>query len=173
MNEATVITAQEMMASEMESNADDRLHEEATNTDDPIETEGEETGLSDFSPSSSNGASPRTSGAGVASVIKTPKNGNRMTKSKELMEKLGFPERVQISFTDREIAIAEELPNNDNYFTVKKQKSKGVIYSASLVKEITERFGLDFSDKVSITFHKVRYVQSGQKTVAIITVQEG
>ncbi|MCM3625640.1 hypothetical protein M4D70_26085 [Brevibacillus borstelensis] len=171
MNEATVFTTQGMMASEMESSADDRLHEETTKTDKPVETEEEETCLSDFSPSSSNGASHRTAGAGVISIIKTTKNGNRITLASEVNQEIGEPERVQIAFTEREIAIAEELPNNDNYFMVKKQKSKGVIYSASLVKEITERFGLDFSDKVSITFHKVRYVQSGQKPVAIITVE--
>lgn len=167
MNEAKGIATQVMMAGETESRADVRLHVGAAK-----ETEGEETGLSDFYPSSSNGASHRTTGAGVMSIIKSKKNGNRITLAREVNEEIGGPESVQVSFTPHEIAIAEELPNNDNYFTIKKQNSKGVIYSASLVKEISERFGLDFSDKVSITFHKVRYVQSGQKTVAIITVHE-
>ncbi|MCM3625581.1 hypothetical protein M4D70_25755 [Brevibacillus borstelensis] len=172
MNEAMEIATQDMMADEMENNEDDRLHEEATNTDEPIESEGEETALSGFSSSSSNGASHRTSGAGALSVTKALKNGNRTSFGAEVNKNLGYPKSVQLSFTPYEIAIAEELPNNDNYFTVKKHGAKGVIYSASLVKEITERFNLDFSDKVSITFHKVRYVQSGQKTVAIITVHE-
>jgi hypothetical protein len=89
---------------------------------------------------------------GVASAINSKANGKRFTLSKELMELLGNPESVEIGFTDIGIVLSKKLPENGAEFRIRKCGNKGVIYSSSLVQEITEQFDLDFSDKVSITF---------------------
>lgn len=86
------------------------------------------------------------------------------------MEKLNNPESVVMSFAVNKIAIGEQLPNNDNYIKIKALKSKGVIYSAGIVKEITDLYKLDFSNKTSITFFDVEYVKYEDNVVAIITV---
>lgn len=108
--------------------------------------------------------------AGVLSIINA-KTGKRIIISNEIMEILNNPSKVVMSFTEDKIAIGENLPNNDNYFNVKRMKSKGVIYSAGIVKEITEIYELDFSNKTSITFFDVEYAKYEDNVVAIIAVE--
>ena len=126
--------------------------------------------LDSFKPSESKTINKCSAEAGAMSVINS-KTGKRIIVSREIMEKLNKPERVVMSFAVDKIAIGEQLPNNDNYINIKVLKSKGVIYSAGIVKEITDLYKLDFSNKTSITFLDVEYVKYEENVVAIITVE--
>lgn len=123
-----------------------------------------------FKPSESKVRRKGIAEAGVMSIVNA-KTGKRIMISREIMEKLNKPERVVISFAEDKIAIGEQLPNNYNYINIKVLKSKGVIYSAGIVKEITDLYELDFSNKTSITFFDVEYVKYEDNVVAIITVE--
>ena len=113
----------------------------------------------------------RTAGeAGVMSIVKA-RTGNRNTLSKELLDKLNNPQKIQISYTEDSVIIGEKLPNNNSSFNVKISGAKGIIYSTQLVKEIAELFGLDFSDRTSITFNEVEYVLNEESPVAIIKIK--
>ncbi len=68
------------------------------------------------------------------------------------MDYLKNPEKIEVGFTEDGIVIAEKLPENGVEFSIKKTGNRMVIYSSELVKEITELFNLDFSNRVSITF---------------------
>ena len=125
--------------------------------------------LDSFKPSESKTINKCSAEAGAMSVINS-KTGKRIIVSNEIMEKLNKPERVVMSFSEDKIAIGEQLPNNYNYINIKVLKSKGVIYSAGIVKEITDIYKLDFSNKTSITFFHVEYVKYEDNVVAIITV---
>ena len=125
--------------------------------------------LDSFKPSESKVRSKSIGKAGAMSIVNA-KTGKRIIVSREVMEKLNNPERVVMSFAVNKIAIGEQLPNNDNYINIKVLKSKGVIYSAGIVKEITDLYKLDFSNKTSITFFDVEYVKYEDNVVAIITV---
>ena len=125
--------------------------------------------LDSFKPSESKSINKGIAEAGVMSIINS-KTGKRIIVSNEIMEKLNKPERIVMSFSEDKIAIGEQLPNNDNYINIKVLKSKGVIYSAGIVKEITDIYELDFSNKTSITFLDVEYVKYEENVVAIITV---
>ena len=125
--------------------------------------------LDSFKPSESKSINKGIAEAGVMSIINS-KTGKRIIVSNEIMEKLNKPERIVMSFSEDKIAIGEQLPNNDNYINIKVLKSKGVIYSAGIVKEITDLYKLDFSNKTSITFFDVEYVKYEDNVVAIITV---
>ena len=126
--------------------------------------------LDSFKPSESKTINKCSAEAGAMSVINS-KTGKRIIVSREIMEKLNKPERVVMSFAVDKIAIGEQLPNNDNYINIKVLKSKGIIYSAGIVKEITDLYKLDFSNKTSITFLDVEYVKYEENVVAIITVE--
>ena len=126
--------------------------------------------LDSFKPSESKSINKGIAEAGIMSIINS-KTGKRIIVSREIMEKLNKPERVVMSFAVDKIAIGEQLPNNDNYINIKVLKSKGVIYSAGIVKEITDLYKLDFSNKTSITFLDVEYVKYEENVVAIITVE--
>jgi hypothetical protein len=166
MSKENVVVTEELMVDEMAHEAGEEQDET-----EGMEQEEEEVDLSSFCPSSSSGTNARTGEAGALSIVNSEKNGKRITLSREVTEKLNDPETVQFSFSERQILIAEELPNHNNRFTVKKHGARGVIYSSSLVQEITERFKLDFSNRVSITLHEVKYAKSNGKRVAIITVK--
>lgn len=130
----------------------------------------EDVDLDEFKPSESRTMNKCITEAGVISIINA-KSGKRIIISNEIMEILNNPSKIVMSFTEDKIAIGENLPNNDNYFNVKRMKSKGVIYSAGIVKEITEIYELDFSNKTSITFFDVEYAKYEDNVVAIITVE--
>lgn len=130
----------------------------------------EDVDLDEFKPSESRTINKCITEAGVISIINA-KSGKRIIISNEIMEILNNPSKIVMSFTEDKIAIGENLPNNDNYFNVKRMKSKGVIYSAGIVKEITEIYDLDFSNKTSITFFDVEYAKYEDNVVAIIAVE--
>lgn len=129
-----------------------------------------EDNLENFTASKSKTISQISTEAGVMSLINS-KNGRRITLPKDVMNKLNNPEVLSMSFTDNSLAVAERLPNNDNQFKVKSSGKKGIIYSAGLVSEITDKYGLDFSNRTSITFSEVNYVESSGYTVAIIKIR--
>lgn len=126
--------------------------------------------LEDFTAAISKTMQKISTEAGVMSVINS-RNGKRITLSKDVMNELNNLEMISISFSDESLAVAERLPNNDNQLKVKSSGNKGVIYSAGLVSEITDKYGLDFSNRTSITFTEVNYVESNGYTVAIIKIK--
>jgi hypothetical protein len=144
--------------------------EENGTSDSVVPSSSQAFDLNNFMSSSSYGTSGRKGEAGALSLVNSNKNGKRLTISKDCWGHLDNAENVQISFSDSQIAIAKELPGNENFFNVKPYGTKGVIYSKNLVHEITDLFELDFSNKVSITFYDVDYVNTGEHTVVIITV---
>lgn len=126
--------------------------------------------LEDFKSSTSKTMPKITTEAGVMSIINS-KNGKRVTFSKDVINELNNPESVSISFSDESLAVAERLPNNNNQLKIKSIGNKGVVYSAGLVSEITDKYGLDFSIRTSITFSEVNYIENNGCTVAIIKIK--
>lgn len=108
-----------------------------------------------------------SSGSGVLSVINA-KAGMRIAISKECYERIGQPQTVQLALTDDELLIGKTLSNNSDEFNVKNYKNKGIIYSSPLVKEITETFKLDYSNRTSITFDNHRFVKGGDDEVILV-----
>lgn len=81
------------------------------------------------------------------------------------------PKYISISLSRDSFAIGEELPNNNNLLNIKTDNGKAVIYSSELISEITDKYGLDFSNRTSITFSDVEYIQHNGFTIAIIKVK--
>ena len=74
---------------------------------------------------------------GVATIINTEKSGKRIVFSNNVMEELGNPPKILISCSDNAIAVGERLPDNQNFLSIKYSKTKGTIYSAGIVNELT------------------------------------
>ncbi|HAT4290000.1 TPA: hypothetical protein I9061_002535 [Clostridium perfringens] len=108
---------------------------------------------------------------GVISIVSN-KSCKRVSISKKLLEELRNPKEVVISYSNDKIVIGTTLPNNSNYFNVKYVRNKGMIYSSELVKEIEAIYGLDFSNRTSITFSEVEYAKYEVYKVAIITMKK-
>lgn len=126
--------------------------------------------LRNFIASTSTTISKTSTEAGVMSVINS-KNCKRVVLDSNVIYKLNNPKTISISFSDDSLAIAERLPNNDNLLKLKSIGKKEVIYSSRLVSEITDKYSLDFSNRVSITFSEVNYVKCKGYIVAIIKIR--
>lgn len=126
--------------------------------------------LESFTASTSKTIAKTSTEAGVISVINS-KSCKRIVLSSEVIYKLNNPNTISISFSDDSLAIAERLPNNDNLLKLRSSGKKGVIYSSGLVSEISDKYGLDFSNRTSITFLEVNYVKCNGYTVAIIKMK--
>lgn len=84
-------------------------------------------------------------------------NGKRLTMSASLFEALGQPDEVKCAVIadKRYLIIASDIESVDTTYTVS-NKGKGIIYNAELVRTIAETFSLDFSNKTSMSFNKVK-----------------
>ena len=106
--------------------------------------------------------------AGVWTLINSKRNGKRSVHSADLIESLGNPESLQFSYIPGKVLIGENLKGVDRRFKLKKYGKKFVIYAASLVEEITKKLDLDYSDRVSITFTDVEYIENNGTVIAVI-----
>lgn len=112
----------------------------------------------------------RNSNKGSISIVNA-KTGKRITINKSILDKIGVKDKLQFAFSDDEITISKELPNNENYFKVKVSNNKGNVYSSELVLEITELYTFDFNNKTSITFDDIKYSNINGIDVAMIKVK--
>ena len=93
------------------------------------------------------------------------KTGKRMELSKSIHEMLGNAEKVDFSFDLKQKIIFAFA--DDNGSSVKMNKNKAVIYNAPLVKEIIEKFNLDFKVQTSMSFEKYEAVEGNENVVGI------
>lgn len=110
--------------------------------------------------------------AGALSIVNA-KTGSRLVFSNKLIERIGNPERVQISYNenDKTIIVGQALGNKENY-VLKISGKKSIIYCKALVEEITEALELDFNNRTSLTFDTVEYLENDEGQIAIIEIED-
>ena len=112
---------------------------------------------------------PRKAGFGVVNAL----TGKRITIPQKVYAKLKEPETVQIALLDEDILIGESIPNCKASHLVRQKSNGGVcIYCAELVKAITEKYQLDFSECTSMTFSDIEYCKKNKKRIAIVHMYE-
>ncbi|HBZ35381.1 MAG TPA: hypothetical protein DEO33_03005 [Rikenellaceae bacterium] len=87
-----------------------------------------------------------------------------------VLKNLNNPSWLRIGANGNNIAISAG-EDDDMSHEVKIQGNKGVIYSAEIVRGLTEAFELDFTNRVSITFSDVEYVNIDGVETAVIPVK--
>jgi len=160
---------------EMDTDSDgDDLSDE--NDDEDIDQPDEEENLeytgfdmNDFAPSVSNLVN-RIPEAGILSVINST-NGKRVVISPQVIDNIDNPSIVQIGYSDQAIAIGSHLGVGFTSYPLNKSGAKSIIYRTELVKQITENYDLDFTNRTSITFADVMYHKNNGHTVALISVK--
>lgn len=113
--------------------------------------------------------SVRKKSKGGFGVINAP-TGKRVTLTKKIYSKLKEPEAVQVALLDEEVLIGEVIPNCKESHLVRQTSNGGgvCIYCAGLVKAITEKYQLDFSDCSSMTFSDIEYCRQDGKRIAVV-----
>lgn len=117
--------------------------------------------------------SVRKKSKGGFGVINTSKV-KRITLTKKIYGKLKEPEAVQVALLDEEVLVGEVIPNCKESHLVRQTSNGGgvCIYCAGLVKAITEKYQLDFSDCSSITFSNIEYCRQDGKRIAVVHMVE-
>ena len=126
--------------------------------------------LADAVPFSAKNTARSLATKGVFTLVKA-KTGNRAVINKEASEYLQNPSTLQFSYNEDSLIIGTKLPNNNNNFNVKAYKNRSIIYSVPLVREIAERFKLDFSNRTSMTFDEAEYTSYEGSPVLIIKIK--
>lgn len=108
--------------------------------------------------------------AGAISIINA-NTGNRVTIAKECYSAIGNPVKLQFALTDNNLIVGEKVLEDNNDFNVKVSNGKAIIYSSALVKEITENFNLDFSNKTSLTFSDFQYSTTDGVEIMIVKIK--
>ena len=160
---------QELNEMVMESNESVVELQEVEKTNDNLEKIKEST-LDAFIPSISRAVANKSTRGGGLSIVNA-KTGKRVSINKKIMDYLKIEDKIQFAFSDNEIAIGKELPNNKNYFNIKVSKGTGIVYCSELVFEITDLYNLDFSDRTSITFDNIQYQSIQGVNVVVVKVR--
>lgn len=113
----------------------------------------------------------RTIGKAGAISIVNADTGKRITIAKECYSAIGNPAKLQFALTDNSLIIGEKVLEDNNDFNVKVSNGKAIIYSSALVKEITENFNLDFSNKTSLTFSDFQYSTTDGVEIMIVKIK--
>lgn len=113
----------------------------------------------------------RTIGKAGAISIVNADTGKRITIAKECYSAIGNPSKIQFALNENSFIIGEKVLEDNNDFNVKVSNGKAIIYSSALVKEITENFNLDFSNKTSLTFSDVQYSNTDGVEIMIVKMK--
>jgi hypothetical protein len=96
-------------------------------------------------------------------------NCNRISLSQELIQAMGYPWFVQVSFLDDKVLICKADENDMDALALKGDTPR-IIYNVALVRRITNLWGLDFKTKSSITLgtHKISVING--KVYAVVSI---
>lgn len=112
----------------------------------------------------------RRVGTGGISIVYSS-NGKRLTLNASILNQLSSPESVQIAYTDDFIAIANHIGETNTNYTLSRNGKSGVIYNAALIKEIINRYHLDFSSRTSMTFPVFEVQEKGDEKIFFINIK--
>ena len=102
------------------------------------------------------------------------KNGSRLVFAKKIVDMLGLTDSVKIAHNREGLWIGKDLPDIEESFGLKDLKpGKKAVYSIALVKEVIERFDIDFKGKVSCSFYGIKLERYKDYDVACLNIEEG
>lgn len=108
--------------------------------------------------------------SGVCTIVYNH-NGKRITPSNEVYEVIGSPTEVSIAYDESYLYIMKSNDKVGREYPVKKTKNRSVIYCGGLLSELVKAVELDFSNKTSLTFYSVEYIESKGITIAKIQLK--
>ena len=116
----------------------------------------------------------RLSGKYSFNVVYSEDNSKRVTINKALSEALGLSDKVQVACipANGTLLLGDKLPENTGFTLNLSGKERKIIYNAEFVKHIINIFNLDFSDKVSNSYHDIRIDEVDGIKIASIILNE-
>lgn len=127
--------------------------------------------IADFEASTC-GVNSRASGKGGLSIVNCS-NGKRITLNATVLKRISNPTSIQIAYSDEFIAISSFFGENHTNYPLKSSGTSAVIYNSTLVKEITERYELDFTNRTSLTFSLIVEDEQADQQIIYIKMKSG
>lgn len=105
-------------------------------------------------------------------IVNSIDNGKRVSISKSLAQKLALGDTLFVlpMAEDGVALLAKALPFDAASNVKLSGSSKKIAYSAALVQLLTAEFGLDFSDRTSMSFNEVDFDNLNGVTVAAVRI---
>jgi len=105
--------------------------------------------------------------AGDLSIIHS-NNGKRFALSKEICIKIDNPNYVKVKFYNKGVVFINADNDSKNAYALKSQGGKRIVYCGPLVKEVIDKFNLDFSNRSCRTFSGARVEIKGDQKMLVI-----
>ncbi|MCG1027619.1 hypothetical protein J5S49_04895 [Virgibacillus halodenitrificans] len=100
------------------------------------------------------------------------KNGNRVIlNANKVLSYFPQQDSVQIAYSDKYLAVADFISDDNTNYMLNKIGKNGVIYNTALVHEIVRRYELDFSSCTSQTFQVYNVQEMDNGTVVFIDMK--
>lgn len=103
------------------------------------------------------------------------RNGKRITVSASLGERLGIEDEVAfaIDTETNELLVAKDLPEGvaAKFNASGEDGQKKIVYSAGVVEKVTDVFGLDFSNKTSMSFTDITIEECAETGIPYAAVK--
>ncbi|NYF23567.1 hypothetical protein [Sporosarcina sp. JAI121] len=112
----------------------------------------------------------RAASSGGMSIVNSV-NGKRLTLNAIILDSLSHPDSIQIAYTEGVIAIAKNLGDKHTDYKLSKSGKMSVIYNTALVKEIVERYELDYSERTSLTFPVLETDENDGEVIVFIQMK--
>ncbi len=108
-------------------------------------------------------------------IVCSAKNGKRITLTASLSKALRLDDTLFITAyaEDRVIILSSHTLNDDSIETNLKGSDNKISYNAGLVHFLKDTFGLDFTNRVCLTYHDIVFNNNAQDPMAILTFPEG
>lgn len=119
----------------------------------------------------------KSSEQGILTVVNASSSGcgMRLVISNRLREDLRLTDTIQIALSEdgKFLYVGKCISTEATNYRLRNIKkgnpnSKLVLYNSAVVQELSSKMQLDFSDKVSITFKGIRYLQENGEMIAKI-----
>jgi len=105
-------------------------------------------------------------GSSYVSIVKS-ENGTRLTISKFVNEKLGYPTELYIGYKDKHLMIFNAKGLQVDKCEVKKSSSKITLYNTNLVDEIINHFSIDFTGITSKSYSDGYFENKGREVLYV------
>lgn len=91
-------------------------------------------------------------------------NGKRLVFSKRILNKIGNTRRIKFGFAGDYLIL---IGSNEEGFLLRNMNKHKVIYNASLIREILDAYGIDYTEDLCRTFSDVEEIQDMPDAIAL------
>ncbi len=91
-------------------------------------------------------------------------NGKRLVFSKRILNAIGNTPKIKFCFAGEYLIL---IGSDEDGFLLRNMNTQKVIYNASLIREILNAYGIDYTEDLCRTFSEVEEIQDMPNAIAL------